>query len=156
MESQECIPDTVSSTIPSLPRQARVHLQKGSVCSRTYFVVVMVFFHVYIINVIALLLYVHYNTGPGEIGTSSGEPTITRESSTRRAFPDHDQSPDLGSHVTVHLPRIEGIRVGHVQKVSLVDGRVHEMRTLSLKPLLFGEILGGTVKCEVHLSPRLH
>ncbi|XP_036389872.1 transmembrane prolyl 4-hydroxylase-like isoform X2 [Megalops cyprinoides] len=137
MESQECIPDTVSSTIPSLPRQARVHLQKGSVCSRTYFVVVMVFFHVYIINVIALLLYVHYNTGPGEIGTSSGEPTITRESSTRRAFPDRDRSPDLGSHVMVHLPRIEGIRVGHVQKVSLVDGRVHEMRTLSLKPLLF-------------------
>lgn len=30
-------------------------------------------------------------------------------------------------------------QVGHVQKVSLVPGKVHEMRTLSLKPLLFGE-----------------
>jgi len=29
--------------------------------------------------------------------------------------------------------------VGHVQKVSLVPGKVHEMKTLSLKPLLFGK-----------------
>lgn len=30
-------------------------------------------------------------------------------------------------------------KVGHVQKVSLVPGKVHEMKTLSLKPLLFGK-----------------
>lgn len=29
--------------------------------------------------------------------------------------------------------------MGHVQKVSLVPGKVHEMKTLSLKPLLFGK-----------------
>lgn len=32
-------------------------------------------------------------------------------------------------------------QVGHVQKVSLVPGKVHEMKTLSLKPLLFGNDL---------------
>lgn len=30
-------------------------------------------------------------------------------------------------------------QVGHVQRVSLVPDRTHNMRTLSLKPLLFGE-----------------
>uniref|UniRef100_A0A672P7E2 Prolyl 4-hydroxylase, transmembrane n=1 Tax=Sinocyclocheilus grahami TaxID=75366 RepID=A0A672P7E2_SINGR len=95
----------------------RVSLQKSSVCSRSYFMVVMVFFHVYIINVIALLLYVHYNNDTGA---------------------SNPQTPaDSGFPRNMHLPRIEGIRVGHVQKVSLVPGKVHEMKTLSLKPLLF-------------------
>uniref|UniRef100_A0A3Q2D2U9 Prolyl 4-hydroxylase, transmembrane a n=1 Tax=Cyprinodon variegatus TaxID=28743 RepID=A0A3Q2D2U9_CYPVA len=78
--------------------------KKSNVCSRAYFVVVMVFFHVYILNIIALLLYVHYNN-------------------------DYSQS--------FSLHRLEGIRVGHVQQVSIVADRTHEMKTLSLKPLLF-------------------
>lgn len=49
-------------------------------------------------------------------------------------------------------------QVGHVQKVSLVPGKVHEMRTLSLKPLLFGKkkyvkyffIVSSSDKCKRH------
>uniref|UniRef100_H3CKW0 Prolyl 4-hydroxylase, transmembrane a n=1 Tax=Tetraodon nigroviridis TaxID=99883 RepID=H3CKW0_TETNG len=93
------------------------------ICSRAYFVVVMVFFHVYILNVIGLLLYVHYNNGsedlerlgPGQRGQSpSGQPRCSRS-----------------------LSRLEGIRVGHVQPVSLTPHRTHQMRTISLKPLIF-------------------
>ncbi|KAJ8394890.1 hypothetical protein AAFF_G00042450 [Aldrovandia affinis] len=134
MESQECFPGMyVPANLPPLPRQDRVLLNKSSVCSRTYFVVVMVFFHVYIINVIALLFFVHYNNGPVEMSPSDDgvPPMISNESSDLR------KSPGQKSPVTAHLPRIEGIRVGHVQKVSLVPNKVHEMRTLSLKPLLF-------------------
>lgn len=31
------------------------------------------------------------------------------------------------------------LQVGHVQQVSLVPDRTHEMKTISLKPLLFGK-----------------
>ncbi|KAG5838530.1 hypothetical protein ANANG_G00224630 [Anguilla anguilla] len=137
MESQGLSTTYASPTLPPLPRQDRVLLHKSSVCSRTYFVVVMVFFHVYIINVIALLLYVYYNNGPGELSTSGGDPMINSESSAHQPLPDPYKSPDLGPPVKIHLPRFEGIRVGHIQKISLVPNRVHEMRTLSLKPLLF-------------------
>uniref|UniRef100_A0A8C5THZ4 Prolyl 4-hydroxylase, transmembrane n=1 Tax=Malurus cyaneus samueli TaxID=2593467 RepID=A0A8C5THZ4_9PASS len=34
-------------------------------------------------------------------------------------------------------PALEGIKVGHTQRVELVPGRAHAVRTLSLKPLLF-------------------
>ncbi|XP_028826254.1 transmembrane prolyl 4-hydroxylase isoform X2 [Denticeps clupeoides] len=121
MESQE-----------SVNKCERVPLQKSNVCSRSYFIVVMVFFHVYIINVIALLLYVHYNNGSeAEFpGSSQG---FTGSGDTHRSVPKgHTRAP------TQHfLPRLEGLRVGHVQKLSLVSDKVHEMRTLSLKPLLF-------------------
>ncbi|XP_061115201.1 transmembrane prolyl 4-hydroxylase-like [Conger conger] len=138
MESQELSGTYVSPTLPPLtvPRQDRVLLHKSNVCSRTYFVVVMVFFHVYIINVIALLLYVYYNNGPGEIGTSDGNPVINGESSSHQP-PELYKSPDLGSPAKIHLPRFEGIRVGHIQKIALMPNKVHTMQTLSLKPLLF-------------------
>ncbi|XP_065120645.1 transmembrane prolyl 4-hydroxylase isoform X2 [Paramisgurnus dabryanus] len=118
----------------SLPRQ-RVSLKKSSVCSRSYFMVVMVFFHVYIINVIALLLYVHYNNGsttsvPNQDYSSTG-------SSPKVSAASDAQTPADSGFPRLSIPRIEGIRVGHVQKVSLVPGKVHEMKTLSLKPLLF-------------------
>lgn len=94
----------------SLPRQ-RVSLQKSSVCSRSYFMVVMVFFHVYIINVIALLLYVHYNNGSN---TSTANRDFTsRDNSQKVTGPsDHPQtSEDSGFPRNMYLPRIEGIRV---------------------------------------------
>ncbi|XP_046882215.1 transmembrane prolyl 4-hydroxylase isoform X2 [Hypomesus transpacificus] len=123
-----------SPSVPPRPRQ-RNPLQKSSVCSRSYFMVVMVFFHVYIINVIALLLYVHYNNGPGEMVV----PTRNAASGTNNHKLPESQVQQPGSEFLHHmyLPRIEGIRVGHVQKVSLLPNKVHEMRTLSLKPLLF-------------------
>ncbi|XP_052396448.1 transmembrane prolyl 4-hydroxylase [Carassius gibelio] len=112
----------------------RLHIQKSSVCSRAYFVVVMAFFHLYIINIIALLLYVHYNTG-------SGEQDVPLESSASAPRPmPEQQSPSSAERspgLSFQLPRLEGIRVGHVQRVSLVPDRTHNMRTLSLKPLLF-------------------
>ncbi|KAL0191418.1 hypothetical protein M9458_014116, partial [Cirrhinus mrigala] len=72
-----------------------------SVCSRSYFMVVMVFFHVYIINVIALLLYVHYNNGSNAI-------TANRDFTSRDNS--HKTPADSGFPRNMYLPRIEGIR----------------------------------------------
>lgn len=103
-----------SDFFPPPPRhrvgRERIHIQKSSVCSRAYFVVVMAFFHLYIINIIALLLYVHYNTGSGEqdvpLEKSAGPP---------RAVPAEHQTPSSAAHLSpelsFQLPRLEGIRV---------------------------------------------
>lgn len=158
-----------SATLPQPPQPLRpscerLSCHKSSVCSRSYFVVVMVFFHVYIINVIALLLYVHYSNGQADASRGPGAPSSDHQR------PESGSSPSKPEFLRdVPLTRIEGIRVsnvmmpftrfysltdtpsatdslltlscqvGHVQKVSLVPGRVHDMRTLSLKPLLFGK-----------------
>lgn len=88
------------------PPCERLPCNKSSVCSRSYFVVVMVFFHIYIINVIALLLYVHYSNGQVEA------------SSQGRDAPDSvHQRPASGSpspKPDVSLTRIEGIRVSNI------------------------------------------
>lgn len=158
------------STTLSPPRppglSERLSCPKNSVCSRSYFVLVMVFFHVYIINVIALLFYVHYSSSSG--GQDNGSQSRDAPSGHHQQRPESAQKPQLLRDVP--LARIEGIRVsttvcfitmttynlftpphsrshslwfvfqvGHVQRVALVPGKVHEMRTLSLKPLLFGE-----------------
>lgn len=106
-----------SSSLPprSLPRQ-RVSLQKSSVCSRSYFMVVMVFFHVYIINVIALLLYVHYNNGSN---TSTANRDFTsRDNSQKVTGPSDPQtSADSGFPRNMYLPRIEGIRVRSIHQM---------------------------------------
>ncbi|XP_066553664.1 transmembrane prolyl 4-hydroxylase [Amia ocellicauda] len=134
-----------------LPRE-RAALHKSSVCSRSYFVVIMVFFHVYIINVIALLMYVHYNNGPGELPPAA-EPPLT--GSSRPPEPDPlPPAPDTTARGSIYLPRIEGIRVGHVQKVALEPNKVHEMKTLSLKPLLF-EIPGFLTEEECRVVVQL-
>ncbi|XP_051281684.1 transmembrane prolyl 4-hydroxylase-like [Dicentrarchus labrax] len=141
---------------PSL-RSTRLHVQRSSICSRAYFVVVMVFFHVYILNVIGLLLYVHYNNGPGDLVSGDGATSAaSSESGTPLPHPD-PASREL--HVedysqSFSLPRIEGIRVGHVQQVSLVPGRTHEMKTISLKPLLF-EIPGFLSEEECRVVVQL-
>ncbi|XP_053724235.1 transmembrane prolyl 4-hydroxylase [Synchiropus splendidus] len=112
-------------------KSERLSGQKSSVCSRSYFVVVMVFFHLYIINVIALLFYVHYSNGQEDVGRGPDPPGYQPDPEYRRPPPTPDPPRD------VSLIRVEGIRVGHVQKISLVPDQVHEMKTLSLKPLLF-------------------
>lgn len=96
--------EDAAPTLPSVrPPCERLPCNKSSVCSRSYFVVVMVFFHIYIINVIALLLYVHYSNGQDEA------------SSQGRDAPGGDhQQPAPGSpspKPDVSLTRIEGIRV---------------------------------------------
>ncbi|XP_043098267.1 transmembrane prolyl 4-hydroxylase [Puntigrus tetrazona] len=161
MEAQDIIEeDDTAASAPSsssapppraLPRQ-RVSLQKSSVCSRSYFMVV-IFFHVYIINVIALLLYVHYNNGSNAITANRD---FTRRDNSHKVTGASDPQPpaDSGFPRNMYLPRIEGIRVGHVQKVSLVPGKVHEMKTLSLKPLLF-EIPGFLSEEECGVVVRL-
>ncbi|KAM8914385.1 transmembrane prolyl 4-hydroxylase isoform 2-T2 [Spinachia spinachia] len=150
MRNQDTSDDTAASgstTPPLRPPSDRVPCNKTGVCSRSYFVVVMVFFHVYIINVIALLFYVHYNNGQEDANQSldaasrSQQPT---ESGPAPSKPLRD----------VSLTRIEGIRVGHVQEVSLVPSKVHEMRTLSLKPLLF-EIPGFLSEDECRVVMQL-
>ncbi|KAM7170957.1 transmembrane prolyl 4-hydroxylase isoform 1-T1 [Macrochelys suwanniensis] len=97
------------------------------VCSRPYFVVLMVFAHLYVLNVLGLLLFVHLSAGdgPGAAPPPPSEPAPAapaRRGDARRA---------------PALPRREGIKVGHKQKVELVPNKVHFMKTLSLKPLLF-------------------
>ncbi|XP_029948681.1 transmembrane prolyl 4-hydroxylase [Salarias fasciatus] len=140
------------ATLPLRPPCERLSCHKSSVCSRSYFVVVMVFFHVYIINVIALLFYVHYSSGQEDASRSRDAPGGGggghQRPETRRAPPKPEFLRDAS------LTRIEGIRVGHVQKVSLVPGKVHEMRTLSLKPLLF-EIPGFLSEDECRVVMQL-
>ncbi|XP_028439449.1 transmembrane prolyl 4-hydroxylase [Perca flavescens] len=135
--------DKPPSSLKAPLRSTRLNIQRSNVCSRAYFVVIMVFFHVYILNVIGLLLYVHYNNGPGDLVSGDGTSSASvGESETPLPHP-APAAGDLPLHVeedytqSYSLPRIEGIRVGHVQQVSLVPDRTHEMRTISLKPLLF-------------------
>ncbi|CAJ1085062.1 transmembrane prolyl 4-hydroxylase-like [Xyrichtys novacula] len=139
-------------------RPHRMQIQRSNVCSRAYFVVVMVFFHVYILNVIGLLLYVHYNNGPGDHVSGGGDSSAGSASPSGTPLPDH--APVSGElHVEDQsqgftLPRIEGIRVGHVQQVSIVPDRMHEMKTISLKPLLF-EIPGFLSEEECRVVVQL-
>uniref|UniRef100_A0A4W5LN88 Prolyl 4-hydroxylase, transmembrane a n=1 Tax=Hucho hucho TaxID=62062 RepID=A0A4W5LN88_9TELE len=125
--------------LPPMPGRERLQIQKSSVCSRAYFVVVMVFFHVYIINIIGLLFYVHYNNSPADIASADGDTSASSSGVDSRLSPPDppQQDPDLDVRQSFSLPRIEGIRVGHVQRVSLKPDRIQEMKTLSLKPLLF-------------------
>ena len=99
---------------PTLPARERLHIQKSNVCSRAYFVVVMVFFHVYILNVIALLLYVHYNNGPGDLASVDGSSstTVGEDGSPMPHSDPPDQVLELNKYrQSYSLPRIEGIRV---------------------------------------------
>nr|XP_033782487.1 transmembrane prolyl 4-hydroxylase [Geotrypetes seraphini] len=120
----------------------RLGLHKNSVCSRSYFVVVMVFVHVYIVNVIALLLYVYYSNsnhhGDGGGGARAGDVAAPPPSSPTPA-PSTLEPISRLVEVTplAHLRRLEGIKVGHKQKVDLVPNKIHYLKTLSLKPLLF-------------------
>lgn len=61
--AEDATPSESATLPPFRPPCERLSCHKSSVCSRSYFVTVMVFFHVYIIHVIALLLYVHYSSG---------------------------------------------------------------------------------------------
>ncbi|XP_076870628.1 transmembrane prolyl 4-hydroxylase [Brachyhypopomus gauderio] len=142
--------DAPLPTSPPLLRE-RIPVQKSNVCSRSYFMVVMVFFHVYIFNVIALLLYVHYNNASNAVGSDLD---FTGSSHKIAEQLNTEPPPDTSFTRNIYLPRIEGIRVGHVQKVSLMPGKTHEMRTLSLKPLLF-EIPGFLSEDECAVVMRL-
>lgn len=99
---------------PPLSTRDRLPIQKSNVCSRAYFVVVMVFFHVYILNIIALLLYVHYNNGPGDIVSGDGASPAPLSGGASPLPPSAPPSRDLDMddyHQSFSLPRIEGIRV---------------------------------------------
>ncbi|XP_034551760.1 transmembrane prolyl 4-hydroxylase-like [Notolabrus celidotus] len=147
----------LSQRYPRPFRPGRMQIQRSNVCSRAYFVVVMVFFHVYILNVIGLLLYVHYNNGPGELASGVGD-TSAPVSQSGTPLPNPDPvSRELHEEDHSHgfsLPRIEGIRVGHVQQVSILPDRMHEMKTISLKPLLF-EIPGFLSEEECRVVVQL-
>lgn len=116
MEQQDYEDDDKPLSQPlNLPfRTTRLHVQRSSICSRAYFVVVMVFFHVYILNVIGLLLYVHYNNGSEDL-VRGDRSTSTLVNEDRN--PLANLAPATGDlHVedfghSFSLPRIEGIRV---------------------------------------------
>lgn len=89
----------------------RVSAHKSSVCSRSYFVVVMVFFHVYIINVIGLLFYVHYSSGSGQEDAARSRDAP----SSNHQRPESRRPPSKAEFLReVSLTRIEGIRVSNV------------------------------------------
>ncbi|XP_058488663.1 transmembrane prolyl 4-hydroxylase [Solea solea] len=138
-----------AASLPLRPPCERLAGHKSSVCSRSYFVVVMVFFHVYIINVIALLFYVHYSSGQDDASPRRDAVSDNQQRAETRRPPSKTEILR-----DVSLKRIEGIRVGHVQTVTLVPGKVHEMRTLSLKPLLF-EIPGFLSEDECRVVMQL-
>uniref|UniRef100_A0AAV2LZ01 Fe2OG dioxygenase domain-containing protein n=1 Tax=Knipowitschia caucasica TaxID=637954 RepID=A0AAV2LZ01_KNICA len=58
------------------------------------------------------------------------------------------------SSYSFSLPRIEGIRVGHVQRISLASDTTVMMKTLSLKPLIF-EIPGFLSEEECRVVVQL-
>lgn len=113
---QEELDDSDKPTSPynSPFRSTRMHIQRSNVCSRAYFVVVMVFFHVYILNVIALLLYVHYNNGPGDLVSREGASSVSvsdSESSLPHPAPTPRELHEEDLSQSFSLPRLEGIRV---------------------------------------------
>ncbi|XP_026222756.1 transmembrane prolyl 4-hydroxylase-like [Anabas testudineus] len=159
MDQEECNNSNKPSSSPynSPFRSTRLHIQRSNVCSRAYFVVVMVFFHVYILNVIALLLYVHYNNGPGDLVSRDGASSVSvsdSESALTHPAPTSVELQDEDYSQSFSLPRLEGIRVGYVQQVSLLPDKTHEMKTLSLKPLLF-EIPGFLSEEECRVVVQL-
>ncbi|XP_069865481.1 transmembrane prolyl 4-hydroxylase [Dipodomys merriami] len=110
------------------------------ICSRAYFLVLMVFVHLYLGNVLALLLFVHYSNG--DETTDPGPQPRARE--------DPPPAPALSP-----LPRLEGIKVGYERKVQLVTDKDHFIRTLSLKPLLFeipGFLSDEECRLIIHLA----
>lgn len=145
VEEDEEIDEFEKLPFPPPPfRSTRLHIQRSNVCSRAYFVVVMVFFHVYILNVIALLLYVHYNNGPEELMPGEGAASSSAINDGGSPMP-QSTAPVATEHLddssqSFNLPRIEGIRVGHVQRISSASDKTLEMKTLSLKPLIFGVV----------------
>ncbi|XP_037540754.1 transmembrane prolyl 4-hydroxylase [Nematolebias whitei] len=157
-EEFQIIKNALSSRYNVPFRSTRLHIQRSSVCSRAYFVVVMVFFHVYILNIIGLLLYVHYNNGPADLVGGDGDasaPGRDSRSLPQPAPPSFEKLQDEEDYSqSFSLHRIEGIRVGHVQQVSIVPDRLHEMKTLSLKPLLF-EIPGFLSEEECRVVVQL-
>lgn len=116
MEQDEFDNSEITSPLPFRPpcrSTTRLQIQRSNVCSRAYFVVVMVFFHVYILNIIALLLYVHYNNGLGDLDSGNvGSPSAPVGGSRlpQPAPPTDLHDVEDYSH-SFSLPRIEGIRV---------------------------------------------
>lgn len=111
-------------------RSTRLHIQRSNVCSRAYFVVVMVFFHVYILNVIALLLYVHYNNGPGD-ATAAVHDSRSRlpqpaAPSLGKLHNEEEDGEEEDYSLSFSLHRIEGIRVRKLQNTHL--DHIHEKK----------------------------
>ncbi|XP_059916903.1 transmembrane prolyl 4-hydroxylase [Gadus macrocephalus] len=140
---------------------ARGVLQRSTMGGRSYFVFVLVFFHMCIMNGIAQLYENHNNGGeePDPRSHQGAPDSLQQPPLGPKKPPLGPQKPALGPREpeTVReffLPRIDGVKVGHVQKLSLVPDKVHEMRTLSLKPLLF-EIPGFLSDAECGVVMQL-
>ncbi|XP_072507776.1 transmembrane prolyl 4-hydroxylase isoform X2 [Notamacropus eugenii] len=102
------------------------------ICSRSYFLVLMVFVHLYLGNVLALLFFVHYSNGD----SSGPGPGAASEPGPAPPAP-APAPPPAPAPLGAPLVRLEGIKVGYKQKVELIPNKIHDVKTLSLKPLLF-------------------
>ncbi|XP_043835856.1 transmembrane prolyl 4-hydroxylase [Dromiciops gliroides] len=112
------------------------------ICSRSYFLVLMVFVHLYLGNVLALLFFVHYSngdsSGPGS-GAGQGASPDPGPAAAPAAVP-ASRAPVVPAAPALFgspLIRLEGIKVGYKQKVELIPNKIHDVKTLSMKPLLF-------------------
>uniref|UniRef100_A0A674N8L2 Prolyl 4-hydroxylase, transmembrane a n=1 Tax=Takifugu rubripes TaxID=31033 RepID=A0A674N8L2_TAKRU len=141
MEEQDYEDDDKPLFSPLNPpfRPTRLHVQRSSICSRAYFVVVMVFFHVYILNVIGLLLYVHYNNGSEDLVRGDG----------RSSTPVSEERTPLASLA----PAARDLWV-MFQPVSPHPTQKHHMKTISWKPLIF-EIPGFLTEEECRVVVQL-
>lgn len=89
---------------------------RRAVCSRPYFVVLMVFAHLYVINVLGLLLFVHISSDDG------GEPEPRKDA----PGPVQDAPPVLpvssGNLYPQALPRLQGIKASAGRRSVGVEG----------------------------------
>ncbi|XP_056661066.1 transmembrane prolyl 4-hydroxylase isoform X3 [Monodelphis domestica] len=109
------------------------------ICSRSYFLVLMVFVHLYLGNVLALLFFVHYSNGDSSgPGPAAGQEVSPDPGPAAPApAPRAPAAPPTPALFGAPLTRLEGIKVGYKQKVELIPNKIHDVKTLSLKPLLF-------------------
>lgn len=173
--------DKPPSFLPPFRPPTRLHIQRSSICSRAYFVVVMVFFHLYILNVIGLLLYVHYyNVSPdvmsgervasvADSGSESPEPPpAPPPASSLHPAPAASGEPRVmeQSH-SFTLHRFEGIRVKHpitgvlrcFQQVCWFESHLHTHSSSGTPVLPLGAFQTGegiedhwTALLEFHVS----
>lgn len=86
---------------PPLPGPS---LGRRAVCSRPYFVVLMVFAHLYVLNVLGLLLFVHISSDDGGESEAGQEPPSAAQEALAVSY-----APG-GSYPHGPLPRLEGIK----------------------------------------------
>lgn len=91
---------------PLLP--AGPPIGRRAICSRPYFVVLMVFAHLYVLNVLGLLLFVHISSDDGNPEPGKEPPSPAQDPPALAFVP--------GSSNSRALPRLEGIKASMMKQ----------------------------------------